>query len=886
MRVLSGLLILVASSWAGDAYFAGSIGEVEITQGTLPPPPEPSWPMRDDREPRVVLDGPGEAYVIQPDRWQAGPLRIALRIPERRGVEGTLVMPNAAEGMVRLRFRVAAERLDGDPKSFREVKRRHYLDLWGDGRPGGAWFRHQAHASGEGPPEGESAGWGRPPRDDGSTFDFFTGGTALAENLQLARDLPGGRRVEATVPLDTIPGIRVAEFDWEPYLRDKEIETDALAALVPADQYTLFFPSFVDMLALMDLADESATPVLHAVEMRAQDARTRARYERQLCLRTDALSRALGPHLIDAVAFTGSDPFLRDGTDVAVLFGTGGPEALAQVLQLRRKAAAGAEAREETRTIAGHEVHVLSTPDRAVHSLMARAAGAVVVSNSALQMERILSAGPRLAQAREYLFFRSRYARGAKEETALLVVPDAAIRKWCGPRWRIAASRRVRALAVLAELEAEHCDAVLAGATVRDVAAPWAPVDCGELTVAGGVVRSSRYNTRDFLTPIAEMEVTHATPDEARFYGMWRDGYERNWSNFFDPIAVRFSVAAQRVAADVTVMPLIAGSDYAPYLDIVRGARIAPEGADRHEGALIQFAIAVDSDSATVKAWGSFLQMFGGKLDIHPLGWLGESVSIYLDRDVLLEEAARAKDPEEFLEENYRRMPVALHCAVKSPMQLAAFLTTLRAFAQQSAPRMLQWDNLEHGEQPYVRVRAHGGMADGLALYYVTLPDAFVVTLNEELLRRAIDRLRPRADGEPPPDRGAAWLGDHLCLRADRSILAVFDLFAGPANSFRGKMRSRSWGNLAILNEWKRRYPDRDPVEVHESLFGVRLVCPGGGRYVWDGEWHTISSTAFGHPAAPLDGPADLLPFAGWRAGNFGLTFEKDGLRAVCEVTR
>jgi hypothetical protein len=41
----------------------------------------------------------------------------------------------------------------------------------------------------------------------------------------------------------------------------------------------------------------------------------------------------------------------------------------------------------------------------------------------------------------EYKFFRSRSERG-EDETAFLLLSDATIRRWTGPRWRIASSRR------------------------------------------------------------------------------------------------------------------------------------------------------------------------------------------------------------------------------------------------------------------------------------------------------------------------------------------------------------------------------------------------------------------------------------------------------------
>jgi hypothetical protein len=64
---------------------------------------------------------------------------------------------------------------------------------------------------------------------------------------------------------------------------------------------------------------------------------------------------------------------------------------------------------------------------------------------------------PNLASLDEYSFFRSRYLRSADvEEQAFLMVTDAAIRRWCGPAWRIGASRRTRAAAALSELQARH----------------------------------------------------------------------------------------------------------------------------------------------------------------------------------------------------------------------------------------------------------------------------------------------------------------------------------------------------------------------------------------------------------------------------------------------
>ena len=103
-------------------------------------------------------------------------------------------------------------------------------------------------------------------------------------------------------------------------------------------------------------------------------------------------------------------------------------------------------------------------------------------------------------------------------------------------------------------------------------------------------------------------------------------------------------------------------------------------------------------------------------------------------------------------------------------------------------------------------------------------------------------------------------------------------------DDYQAHLQQLAWNNLPILNEWKRLYPDKDPVKVHEQLWGVKLLCPGGGSYVWNEQWHTMESTVFGHPGQPRTGPVPLLP--GVTDVNLGATFEDQGLSAKGILTR
>ena len=70
-----------------------------------------------------------------------------------------------------------------------------------------------------------------------------------------------------------------------------------------------------------------------------------------------------------------------------------------------------------------------------------------MLTNSPYQLERFAAVAgketPPIASLDEFTFFRNRYPPGDKDESALVFLSDATIRRWCGPRWRIGASREI-----------------------------------------------------------------------------------------------------------------------------------------------------------------------------------------------------------------------------------------------------------------------------------------------------------------------------------------------------------------------------------------------------------------------------------------------------------
>jgi hypothetical protein len=169
-------------------------------------------------------------------------------------------------------------------------------------------------------------------------------------------------------------------------------------------------------------------------------------------------------------------------------------------------------------------------------------------------------------------------------------------------------------------------------------------------------------------------------------------------------------------------------------------------------------------------------------------------------------------------------------------------------------------------------------------LCYAVGPRGLVLSLNENTLKKALDRQFAREGGKAEPGELPPRLGDHLTVYATADAVDIWQRVF--EHNFAADPQVRSWNNLHVLNEWKRRFPDQDPVALHEKFWNVRLTCPGGGEYIWNPNWRTMQSTAFGHPGEPKRERLKQSRLEQVRSLNFGVTFENQGLRAKAVIAR
>jgi len=917
-HLISGFFAVMLASQgvrAADAYYHLPVASLKLTEGALPVADAAAsgrrtWQLQSVVQPYATLDGAGEVYVSgNTPAWNraagAAGQSLSLCAPEGKEVTGRLFLPKPDfSGMVPVHFKIApADATPEAKKDFLTEKQNYYQQLLDRNIAGAAWFRHEVMVTAterglsNNLPGTLNRRFNRPTTSElEDTFELFSGGRALSENLQLDRALPAiGKSATNSEAITNLAGITVQAMNWKPLLTATNLALDPLAAFIPADQHAVFFPSFAALTTMLDEAEANGTPVLQTFEARAEDAGSRSRYQKQMCLGLDELSRLLGPQVVASAAFTGSDPFLRAGTDLAIIFESQTPQ-LVQANVIAKQAAART-ANSAVQAVSGEIEGVpfvgVVSPDRTVSSYMAAVSNVVFVTNSRKQLENLLRTAKgktaALSTQDEYLYFRQKYPRGGKDETAFLVLSDATIRRWSGPQWRIADSRRTRAAAVLADLQAAHLDELAGGKVAGTVLHPeYFVPDIGEVKLTAAGVASSTYGSLGFLTPISEMAPTLVTPDEAAAYGRWRDNYQSNWRQYFDPIAMRFAITKNQLAAELTVMPLITGSRYGEFVGFTTGAQIAAGAGDPHTNALARLAVAINTQSKPVQDAGNFVGNLAPGLKANFLAWLGQSITLYADDDVFWSDLLAATNTDQFMEHSYSRLPVALHCEVKNSLGVVAFLASLHAFVDQSAPQMTTWQNLEYNGRAYVKVAANKLSAEAepgadWSVYYAVTPDSLTVTLNEALLKRALDRQSARAGAKAVVPVGQPWLGSNLCFQVEQKLLGV--LLKASHDDYQTHLQTLAWNNLPILNEWKRLYPDKDPVKWHEELWGVKMLCPGGGSYVWNEKWQTMESTVFGHPGEPKAG-GFTSPLAALLDANLGVTFENQGLSARGVVDR
>ena len=225
-------------------------------------------------------------------------------------------------------------------------------------------------------------------------------------------------------------------------------------------------------------------------------------------------------------------------------------------------------------------------------------------------------------------------------------------------------------------------------------------------------------------------------------------------------------------------------------------------------------------------------------------------------------------------------------------MKLTAFLVAVRAFIEQTAPQMVAWESLTYKDQPYVKVSPTAkAIADtkelkDVTLYYAITDDALIITLNQAVLDRALDRAAARGSQHTAATTmPAGWLGQSAAARFDGKMLDL--IRHGTHDENEAAAQGLAWKNLPILNEYRRIYPAQNPVEVYEKSVGCPATGSCRGRLCVERKVADYGVEYLWQPGATQRRAGGEL----FASGNFvrrilELLFEDHGLRAAAEINR
>jgi hypothetical protein len=718
-------------------------------------------------------------------------------------------------------------------------------------------------------------------------YQVFTGAAAIQGALQRSTLAGAGRSGDLSVPVSSIIPPELASLPYKDLLetkrtRDKiEPKVAEIARLVPADQYFLQLNSMQSLDDLLDLSAQWGESLLRLFTVEAQDQQLQRKLEEQLCLRRDGLTRLFAGAVISDAAFTGADPFVREGADVTVILRVRQPAAFqaATAGWLAAARQAHADLTEAEFNYRGHKVLARYTADRGVSSFVVQHNDYVLYSNSHRAIRRAVDAAvgasPALYDSLDYRYVTTVLPPAAAANNGYFYVPEAMIRRLVGPAAKISEKRRLQCYnnlvmlnnaSLFYRMEFGRAPQSLAELIQERFVDP-AKIVCphgGAYAYDPGrdSCTCSLHNRLKYLTPNIELNVLNVSPGEAAEYERFKQRYQGFWQGLFDPIAVRITVD-RRVKLETCVLPMANGSLYNELRASVDKTP-RPLGTARiARSALASLAIVPGR-----KAIGEMLRGVPGVAEVlraNPtltdLAWLGDRASVHFcDGDSILQVDPALVHPLQLplvgdVSVGQQGAATALLMALKLPVYVTVDVENrdqaAKLLQQLSQQVLLQGTNVaglrlaadayrlpDYKDHP-LYVFAVELYAVKLRLHAAVVGDQLVVATKPKLLREVIDA-STAAEGQPVAPA-------HILVRLNRKGLnrAYDDVQL----YWEEKARTACNRNISSISNLVKLYgvATGDVPRLSEAKYGVRYFCPDDGDYRYDAGQNQVVCTVHGN---------------------------------------
>lgn len=751
-------------------------------------------------------------------------------------------------------------------------------------------------------------------------YSIFTGAAAIQESLQLealtgSSGTHSDKGPKELVPLSSLQGPTVKSHPFKEMLKGRSPAVPRLSTFIPENQYAVFFSDINKQIELEDLMEEWGGNLLQQAAASARDFKVRGKISRQLCLANSQLSRWFGDRVIADMAFTGNDPFLKEGTAFTVLM------TLKDEKRFRRhidgkysEAESKYDAKPFNSVIDRMSIKGIVTPDRTISSYMVIVNDTAVISNSLSGIRQILDVvnkrSPALAAADDFRYMRTIFQQDANEEDIFIYLSDSHIRHLVSPRAKIGEARRMRCSANLD---------LLANARLWFVAEKRREPTASELQEKGylgdyhpvcpdhgryefdksGRPTCSLHNQSGLLTPVADVRLEQVTPEEAQQYKGFVENYNRYWTQFFDPIGIRIRMG-KNIRVQTVILPLIENSWYDGFAAF----------SGRTPGSLTEHMLLprtiISLRGHLAEDWLSksrlsddYMRQRGVNLD-----WLGNEISLNLcDGQALFSAGSQAvgmmgreigRSSTETLIFSYlisalnlpTYMAVKVTDPVKAEKSIPALFRSFTGRHSNSNDLSVETYTIEDHRGKPVYVANYNLWLIKLRLYSAVIGDRLVTASRRDIITDLIDRHNKSNDQKPVSNDGS------LELSVYRS---AFKDFAEHVNiGWQEDTRHACHNNIplaAIMMANLGTAPEKLNGSI-EHLRGYEPYCPSGGKYTVIPGTRAITCSIHGTPRNPRQ-PADhakdsktMQLVNSIEKINARMAFTPEGLMTTLEIQR
>jgi len=376
----------------------------------------------------------------------------------------------------------------------------------------------------------------------------------------------------ARVKVAGLEGPKAPSHPWRKMIKNPNLVLPEVYRLIPSDCAFIHFPSYSSFRKAFDFFADwaSALGTMAGGDSGSSNFGLEKRIKDQLLLKTDMLTRLFADLALSDIVFVCEDPFIFEGSAVAVVL------KITNETMLREKLAMTANEfrsenpaiSENTLMMGGRKVQAFTSPDFRYRSYRLLADGHQIISNSPLLMEKFISVldgkTPALTEFLDLHYFYEHIEKNFKQPGRIFsFLSDAFIRKIIGPACKIATRRRLEC--IRQSLLQTHELMVNDGKLDETLTCP----EGGVYEVVDGEISCTVHRVFGRMTPVSERLPVEATPEEASSYATFVAQYNQYFSQFFDPIGFVFSTEPE-FTGRLLIMPLVENGIYSELQKNVR----------------------------------------------------------------------------------------------------------------------------------------------------------------------------------------------------------------------------------------------------------------------------------------------------------------------------